>query len=95
MLRRSAPTSVHHGAGSDGGCKAFDWSPDWVIDWVIDAQIEKVTAGKTIAIAHHRNPIPVERPVAAKATQREPAGKVAGVSAARYRSAVRPPAPSR
>jgi uncharacterized protein (DUF1684 family) len=44
--------------------EAFDWSPDWIVE----AHIEKVTDGKTLAIAHHRNPIPVERPVVAKAT---------------------------
>ena len=43
---------------------AFDWSADCIVE----ARIEKVTDGRTIAIAHHRNPIPVERPVAAKAT---------------------------
>ena len=44
--------------------QAFDWSAEWIVE----AHIEKVTDGRTIAITHHRNPIPVERPVAAKAT---------------------------
>jgi uncharacterized protein len=44
--------------------EAFDWSADWIVE----ARIEKVTDGRTVAITHHRNPIPVERPVAAKAT---------------------------
>ena len=44
--------------------EAFDWSADWIVE----ARIEKVTDGKTLAIAHHRNPIPVERPAVAKAT---------------------------
>ena len=42
--------------------QAFDWSADWIIE----ARVQEVTDGKTLAIAHHRNPIPVERPVAAK-----------------------------
>ena len=44
--------------------QAFDWSSDWIVE----ARVEKVTDGSTIAITHHRNPIPVERPVVAKAT---------------------------
>jgi uncharacterized protein len=44
--------------------EAFDWSTDWIVE----ARVEKVTDGRTIAITHHRNPIPVQRPVAAKAT---------------------------
>src|SRR6185436_17766228 len=44
--------------------EAFDWS----VDWIVEARLEKVTDGRTIAITHHRNPIPVERPVAAKVT---------------------------
>jgi len=44
--------------------QAYDWSADWIVA----ARIEKVTDGRTISITHHRNPIPVERPVAAKAT---------------------------
>ena len=44
--------------------EAFDWSADWIVE----AYVEKVTDGRTIAITHHRNPIPVQRPVAAKAT---------------------------
>jgi uncharacterized protein (DUF1684 family) len=44
--------------------QAFDWSADWIVD----ARVEKVRDGMTLAIAHHRNPIPVERPVAAKVT---------------------------
>jgi uncharacterized protein (DUF1684 family) len=44
--------------------EAFDWSADWIVE----ARVEKVTDGRTIAITHHRNPIPVERPVVAKAT---------------------------
>jgi uncharacterized protein len=44
--------------------QAFDWSPDWIVE----ARIEKVTDGRTLAITHHRNPIPVERPAVAKAT---------------------------
>jgi uncharacterized protein (DUF1684 family) len=44
--------------------QAFDWSPDWIVE----ARLDKVTDGRTMAISHHRNPIPVERPVAAKVT---------------------------
>ena len=44
--------------------QAFDWSPEWIVK----AHLEKVAGGKTLAIAHHRNPIPVERPVAAIVT---------------------------
>ena len=44
--------------------QAFDWSADWIVE----ARLEKVTDGRTVAITHHRNPIPVERPVAAKVT---------------------------
>jgi uncharacterized protein (DUF1684 family) len=44
--------------------QAYDWSADWIVA----AHVEKVTDGRTIAITHHRNPIPVERPVAATAT---------------------------
>jgi hypothetical protein len=44
--------------------QAFDWSAEWVVE----ARLDKVTDGKTVAISHHRNPIPVERPVAAKVT---------------------------
>src|SRR5262245_47959925 len=44
--------------------QAFDWSADWIVK----ARLEEVTDGKTVAISHHRNPIPVERPVAAKVT---------------------------
>jgi len=44
--------------------QAYDWSTDWIVE----ARIEKVTDGRTIAITHHRNPIPVQRPVVAKAT---------------------------
>ena len=44
--------------------QAYDWSADWIVE----AHIEKVTDGRTIKITHHRNPIPVERPVFAKAT---------------------------
>src|SRR5687767_8123595 len=44
--------------------QAFDWSADWIVE----AHIEKVTDGRTLAITHHRNPIPVERPAVAKAT---------------------------
>lgn len=44
--------------------EAFEWSADWIVK----AHVEKVTDGKTIAITHHRNPIPVQRPVAAKMT---------------------------
>ena len=44
--------------------QAYDWSADWIVE----ARLEKVTDGKTVAIAHHRNPIPVDRPVAAKAS---------------------------
>ena len=39
---------------------------DWSADWIVKARLEKVNAGRTVAITHHRNPIPVERPVAAK-----------------------------
>lgn len=44
--------------------EAFDWSADWIIA----ARVEAVTDGRTVAIAHHRNPIPVDRPVVAKMT---------------------------
>ncbi|MPZ45001.1 MAG: DUF1684 domain-containing protein [Betaproteobacteria bacterium] len=44
--------------------QAYDWSTEWIVE----ARVEKVTDGRTIAISHHRNPIPVERPVAAKVT---------------------------
>ena len=44
--------------------EAFDWSADWIVE----ARVEQVTDGRTIAITHHRNPIPVARPVAATAT---------------------------
>jgi uncharacterized protein (DUF1684 family) len=44
--------------------QAFDWSAQWIVE----ARVEQVTDGRTIAITHHRNPIPVQRPVAAKAT---------------------------
>ena len=44
--------------------QAYDWSADWVVE----ARVDKVTDGKTLLIAHHRNPIPVERPAVAKAT---------------------------
>ncbi len=44
--------------------QSFDWSAEWIVE----ARLEKVTDGKTVAISHHRNPIPVERPVAAKVT---------------------------
>ena len=44
--------------------QAFDWSASWIVE----ARLEKVADGKTVAITHHRNPIPVERPVAAKVT---------------------------
>jgi uncharacterized protein len=44
--------------------EAFDWSAKWIVD----ARLQKVTDGRTIAITHHRNPIPVEKPVAAKVT---------------------------
>jgi uncharacterized protein len=44
--------------------QAFDWSADWIVE----ARVEKVADGRTIAITHHRNPIPVEKPVVAKAT---------------------------
>lgn len=44
--------------------QAFDWSREWIVD----ARIEKVADGTTVAISHHRNPIPVQRPVAAKVT---------------------------
>ena len=44
--------------------QAFDWSADWIVK----ARLEEVTDGKTVAITHHRNPNPVEVPVAAKVT---------------------------
>jgi uncharacterized protein (DUF1684 family) len=44
--------------------EAFDWSADWIVE----ARIEAVTNGRTVAVAHHRNPIPVDRPVVAKMT---------------------------
>ena len=44
--------------------QAFDWSADWILE----ARVEQVAEGKTVAITHQRNPIPVERPVAARVT---------------------------
>jgi uncharacterized protein (DUF1684 family) len=44
--------------------QAWEWSPEWVIE----AQIEEVTDGQMVAVAHHRNPIPVDMPIIAKAT---------------------------
>lgn len=44
--------------------EAFEWSADWIIQ----AHIEEVTDGRTVGVAHHRNPIPVESPIIAKAT---------------------------
>lgn len=44
--------------------QAFDWSADWIVE----ARLEKVADGTTVAITHHRNPIPVQRPVIAQAT---------------------------
>jgi uncharacterized protein (DUF1684 family) len=44
--------------------QAFDWSAGWIVK----GHLEKVTDGKTVAITHHRNPIPVNNPVAAKVT---------------------------
>ena len=44
--------------------EAWEWSPEWVVE----AEIEPVTDGRTVSITHHRNPIPVERPVVARAT---------------------------
>jgi len=44
--------------------EAFDWSTRWIVE----ARLEKVADGTTVAITHHRNPIPVDRPVVAKAT---------------------------
>jgi uncharacterized protein (DUF1684 family) len=44
--------------------EAFDWSADWIVK----ARIEKITDGRTVAITHHRNPLPVDRPVLAKMT---------------------------
>jgi uncharacterized protein (DUF1684 family) len=44
--------------------QAYDWSAEWIIE----ARLEKVTDGRTLAITHHRNPIPVDRPAAAKVT---------------------------
>lgn len=44
--------------------EAYDWSQDWIIE----ARIEPVANGRTVAVAHHRNPIPVDRPVIAKMT---------------------------
>ena len=44
--------------------QAFDWSADWIVK----ARLEEVTDGRTVAITHHRNPIPVDNPVAAKVT---------------------------
>lgn len=41
---------------------AFEWSADWIVR----ARIEPVENGRTVAVAHHRNPIPVDRPVIAK-----------------------------
>ena len=42
--------------------QAYDWSEDWIVE----ARVEAVTNGRTVAVAHHRNPIPVDRPVIAK-----------------------------
>lgn len=44
--------------------EAYDWSADWVVQ----ARIEPVSNGKMVGVAHHRNPIPVDRPVIAKMT---------------------------
>ena len=44
--------------------EAFDWSAEGIVE----ARIEAVTNGRTVAVAHHRNPIPVDRPVVAKMT---------------------------
>ena len=44
--------------------QAYDWSADWIVN----ARLEPVTDGRTVSITHHRNPIPVQRPVVAKAT---------------------------
>jgi len=44
--------------------EAYDWSDEWIVE----ARIEPVANGKTVAVAHHRNPIPVDRPVIAKMT---------------------------
>lgn len=44
--------------------EAYDWSADWIVK----AHIEPVTNGKMVGVAHHRNPIPVDRPVIAKMT---------------------------
>ena len=44
--------------------EAYDWSADWVVK----ARVEAVTNGKMVGVAHHRNPIPVDRPVIAKMT---------------------------
>lgn len=41
---------------------AFEWSAEWILA----ARIEAVENGRTVAVAHHRNPIPVDRPVIAK-----------------------------
>lgn len=59
--------------------EAFEWSPDWIVE----ARIEPVTDGRTVAVAHHRNPIPVDRPVIAKATFRA-AGTEQTLLATRY-----------
>lgn len=44
--------------------EVFDWSEKWIVP----ARIEVVANGRTVAVAHHRNPIPVDRPVVAKMT---------------------------
>lgn len=44
--------------------QAYDWSPEWLVE----ANIEEVTDGRTVAVSHHRNPIPVDSPIIAKAT---------------------------
>ncbi len=44
--------------------QAYDWS----VRWIVKARVEEVGDGRTVAIAHHRNPIPVPRPVVAKMT---------------------------
>lgn len=44
--------------------QAYDWSEKWIVK----AHVEAVADGSKVSITHHRNPIPVERPVIAKMT---------------------------
>jgi uncharacterized protein (DUF1684 family) len=59
--------------------EAFDWSADWIVT----ARVEPVTDGSTVTITHHRNPIPVQRPVVAKLSF-EAGGKAQTLLGTRY-----------